>query len=329
MHLPSTQAPCVHPNPDPQRIVSNEYACLAFDAMGCRFELLIDASGTALSGFDAQAIAEEMRELVLDWHQCLSIFETTSIAFQINRTPADNEILLDDDMFSLCTLCDRLRVRTKGAFNIAAGTLMHSHGFRDSHAVDNTALADLDLERAFVLDTEKRSITKSDDRVSLDFGAIAKGYVLDLIRTELEEYGINNAFIHGGTSSILAIGEDHKANPWTTNICGGSRIHLPGLAAGISENHSQTRSQGDGLIGHVMDPSTNNPANNTITQIACIHTSAAVADAYSTACCVNPSLADDLCTDPCTIIKLDSSSTPIIYDPLGVVQVQRTHHDRT
>lgn len=322
MHLPLIQAPCVHQDPNSIGRNEDEYAYLSFDAMGCRFEILILAAlpgGSGLSRGDCQAIAEEMRELVLDWHRRLSIFEPQSITTRINRSPAGIMMDLDSDMYALCALCDHFRMKTRGAFHIAAGTLMQAHGFRFASGKEST-LDGLELENAFILDDTRQTLTKTDERVSLDFGAIAKGFVLDLIRDELDAYGVVNAFIHGGTSSLLAIGEDHLGRPWTTRVQSGCTINLAGLALGVSENRSQTIGQGHELIGHVMDPRTNLPADNTISQIVCIHPSAAAADAYATACCVSPDQINQLASDPCSMIAVDVSQSTHICDPLGIVQ---------
>ncbi len=323
MHSPSIQAPCVLQDPDKHRALEDRYACLAFDAMGCRFEFLLGIQSNRLSRCDTQAIAEEMRDIVLDWHHRLSIFDQTSDTSQINRAPANTPIVLDDDMYSLIALCDRLRIQTGGAFNIAAGTLMHAHGFRGTNSKHAHSLQGIDLEKAFTLDHDLRSITKSNNLISLDFGAIAKGFVLDLIRDELQELGVQNAFVHGGTSSILAMGTNQDGRPWMMNAGDGYPVPLNNLSAGVSENNSQSRSHNAQLIGHVMDPNTNTPSNNSISSVVCIHPNAAAADAYSTALCVNPSLIDQLPSDPCTLMAFDSSAPPQIRDPLGVVQIQR------
>jgi len=319
MHLPSTQAPCVHLNPEQLQSIEDQYACLAFDAMGCRFEILLDVSRSAMNRSDCCAIAEEMRTLVLDWHQRLSIFEPTSIASLINRSIAGVEILLDSEMYALCALCDKLRLCTGGMFNVAAGTLMHSHGFRSESGPQHT-LDDLDLQSSFILDERRQTITKLDDRISLDFGAIAKGFILDLIRDELEHYGIDHAFIHGGTSSILAIGHDHRNQSWAAEVDSDHRLEISGLAVGVSETQSRTVLYGKQEFGHIMDPRSMCPADKQIFKSICVHHSAAVADAYSTACCASPDLINQLCVDQCTMIAFSDTPHPVIHDPLGVVR---------
>ncbi len=323
MHSTLTPAPCVHPKPENNL---DSYSPLSFEAMGCRFEMLIGSEHASLSRADCAAVCEQMRGLVFDWHARLSVFEPNSIVSQFNRANAAKELPLDDDLFDLYSLCDRLRTRTEGAFNIASGTLMQAHGFREGAA---RCLDGLSIEEPFVLDATRRTITKTDDRIMLDFGAIAKGFVLDLIRVELDDLGVTDAFVHGGTSSVLAIGQDHNLQAWTSRIGDGIAVSLQGMAMGVSEGDSRVISENGRVYGHVMDPRTMCPASNSIRRAVCVHSSAAAADVYSTACCVSPDLIARLSTDPCTLILFEDESSPILHDPLGVVHISsEDHHDR-
>ena len=276
--------------------------------MGCRFEILIDVDRSGLSRAECAAVCEEMRELVLDWHARLSVFEEGTIISRFNRGRAGDAFVLDDDLFALCSLCDRLRLDTDGAFNIAAGTLMEAHGFRES-VVDD--LDGLSIDKGFVLDKTQRTITKTDGRIRIDFGGIAKGFVLDLIRNELEELGITDAFVHGGTSSVMGMGRG-----WSAGVGDGMTATLEDLSLGVSETDSRVV---DGS-GHVMDPQTMAPATSSLQRVACVHKSAAAADAYATACCVWPNLIERLGDGSCTLIVFDTESEPIAIDPLGVVR---------
>ncbi|MFK7760317.1 MAG: FAD:protein FMN transferase [Phycisphaerales bacterium] len=307
--------------------LSDRYACLSFDAMGCRFEILLNPQDSPLDRADCQAVAEEIKELVLDWHWRLSVFESSSIVSRINSSPAGHPLLIDQDMLDLFMLCDQLRIKTRGAFNIASGSLMNAMGFRDPSK--RVALpSSFDLNNAMEIDQVNRAIVKMHDQVSFDFGAIAKGYVLDLIAAELCEHGISNAFIHGGTSSILARGKNAAGHSWTSQLQNGYLLSMNNTASAISEPQSRTcqspTSSSDARIGHIMDPRSGTSSTNTSTMIACIHKSAAHADAYTTACCVDTSIASELTDEQlsdenCSLLIFDSINPPVIYDPLGAV----------
>jgi FAD:protein FMN transferase len=68
------------------------------------------------------------------------------------------------------------------------------------------------------VDFTTRKISFADPTTQLDFGAFGKGYALDCAARILKENGVQNALLHGGTSSVLAIGDAVKVglrNPWS------------------------------------------------------------------------------------------------------------------
>lgn len=294
----------------------------SLNAMGCRFEFLLDPRGSSHDRYSVEAIADELVELVQDWHDRLTVFSPASIVSIFNRHPVGQPMRVDRDLFDLLALCETMRTQTQGAFNIAAGTLMHAHGFRSTRP--EFVPDAIDLDQAITLDESQQTIARHDDRVSIDFGAIAKGYVLDLIRRELVGYGIEHAFIHGGTSSALAMGDDLENQPWRVRVFQKPSIDatVSDLALGVSTIGARETSCPDGqTIGHIMDTRTNTPSASKISRVVCIHPSAAIADAYSTAINVRPDLIDTLHEHGCSIALFNADSTdtaPIIRDRLGV-----------
>ena len=337
MHSSLTRAPCVHPKFDRFGDDSDRRSMIAFDAMGCRFEMIIvydRARGTGCdlfsdSGFESasRAILEEMRELVMDWHRRLSVFEDGSIVSRINRAKGGELIEIDQDLCTLLVECERYRVMTDGAFNVASGTLMRALGFRDVQR-DRTCIEAVDLEHAFEVDERRGTVCKTHDLIEVDFGAVAKGYVIDLVREELMEFGVSNAFVHGGTSSVYALGRDERDQSWTMQVGGeeqdGLVVELDGMSAGISETNARVLDDEGEQRGHVMDPRQKESASSAWWQVACVHQSAAFADAISTALCVDHGLFDRIAdkqieTDACVLIAFDKNNGTRVYDPIGIV----------
>jgi thiamine biosynthesis lipoprotein len=320
MHTRSTPKRCVQARPEPS-IRTNDYVHRSLDAMGCRFELMLCPSGSAHDRFHTESIADEMVELIQDWHNRLSLFSSGSLVSMINRSTPGVPVRMDREMFELLSLCECLCNETQGAFNIAAGTLMHTYGFRG--APTRKAQDDrIDLSCAYELDQDALSITRTHERIQLDLGAIAKGYVLDLIRDELRSYGIQRAFVHGGSSSILAHELAIDAARWHIAIGDDSGLYaaLGSSSMSVSAHNGRTNEQGE---GHIMDPISGQPAPQNHECIACVHPSAAIADAYTTALGVNPDLIDDLHEHGSSIAMIPSIQKtehpePIVRDRLGV-----------
>ena len=278
--------------------------------MGCRFEFMLNPRDSSHDRYSVEAIADEMVELVHDWHDRLTVFSPESVVSRFNRHPVSVPMAVDRELFELLELCEALRIETRGAFNIASGTLMHANGFRDS--ASETSLDDLDLEHAIKIDPNELSVTRNDQRISIDFGAIAKGHVLDLIGIELQAYGIKHAFIHGGTSSSLSIGEREPSSPWKVRLSENPTVDATFdgvMGLGISDISGRQIESHDGSEhGHIMDPLSRTPVSSSISRIACTHQRAAIADAYSTALNVRPDLIDTLHNDECSIAIFDATA---------------------
>jgi thiamine biosynthesis lipoprotein len=145
---------------------------------------------------------------------------------------------------------------------------------------------------------------------TLDLGAIAKGFALDRAAIILQDCNIENALLHGGTSSVIALGSPGGAAsplPWAS--AHGEHCEHDEAAEGRKRGWQlQLRSNGEPLnialsnqaLGlsaprgrilpnghtHILDPRTNLPAQaaDTAAIIAALSpTAATLADAWSTA----------------------------------------------
>lgn len=264
-------------------------AMRSFEAMGTRFEYVLAGFDRAVRATEAAAIAEEIEFLVRDWHQRLTVFDPASPVSVINALASDRPVSVDPELFALIERCLSHSRDTDARFDIAVGSLMRVHGFRhaslpsDPHTEWGSELIELDPIASTV-----RLLRPG---VSIDFGAIAKGFVLDLAREELAHFGVTNALIHGGTSSVLAIGPAPDARPWRVRILpddpGSPVVDLTDAALSVSAPSGR-------IVhgrGHIMDPATGQPAAGV--EVACvIGPSAEVCEAWSTALIIDPSLTD-------------------------------------
>src|SRR5205085_1952713 len=71
---------------------------------------------------------------------------------------------------------------------------------------------------AVAIDREARTVRFTRPGVSLDLGGIGKGYALDRAAEIIAAQEVHSAFLHGGTSSILAFGSDETGRPWTVGV---------------------------------------------------------------------------------------------------------------
>jgi thiamine biosynthesis lipoprotein len=268
----------------------------AVAAMGTRFELVLAAS----RGVDLVAAGEAALAEITDWHARLSRFAPDSLVSHIARAAAHAPVRLDGDTFRL--FADALAVwrASGGAFDITVGPLMGERGFAPSAVgVERRAGAE-----AIELDHEEWTV-RFDGAVGLDFGAIAKGHALDLAGAVLREAGVTSALLHGGTSSVLAIGMPEGHDGWPVAIAferSQHIVHLRDSALSVSNPASQ-RDAGHGA--HIVDP--RSPSSIVHGgRVAVMGPSARLCDAWSTAIAVLGGAPPDFPSGYTTLFDPDS-----------------------
>lgn len=118
---------------------------------------------------------------------------------------------------------------------------------------------------------------------TLDFGAVGKGWALDRAAEVVRECGVRCALLHGGTSSVVGIGE----RAWKVMVRSdgeGMEMELKNEVMGVSAPRGRRDAQGN---GHIVDPQTGMAASEVDTAVVVIDgnvtNACALADAWSTA----------------------------------------------
>jgi thiamine biosynthesis lipoprotein len=132
------------------------------------------------------------------------------------------------------------------------------------------------------LDPKNFTISFARPGVMLDLGAIGKGYAIDQAADILREAGVSRALIHGGTSTVYAIG-----SPWKVGIESDKEdpiavVDLEDTALSVSAVWGKSFRVGKKTYGHVIDPRTGRPVQRALLA-AVILPCATETDALSTA----------------------------------------------
>ncbi|RNC80869.1 MAG: FAD:protein FMN transferase [Phycisphaera sp.] len=249
---------------------------LALDAMGTRFELLIASDGPA---HDLRAAGEEALDVICDWHNRLSAFDKGSIVNLINQHAGERAVRVDRDMLDLLIACSKWDEETGGVFDIALGSLMSQLGFRGQAGSNSTPAFGMSY---LEINEEESAVFVTHPEVRLDFGAVAKGWAIDEACRVLQELGVTNALLHGGTSTAKAIGSRPDGQPWqvrTDAETDAPVVFLTDSALSVSAPRGRLNEAGQ---GHVIDPRTGEPTRGAQLGGAAVY-SAAESDAWSTA----------------------------------------------
>jgi thiamine biosynthesis lipoprotein len=264
---------------------------LARHAMASRFELVLHGEDAVhLRAAGEQALGEIER-----LENQLSLYRPQSEVANLNRRAAGEPVKVTPSLFSLLKRAKGLSAETGGAFDISIAPLVRCWGFMDGNG-QMPSEKDLAEARSKVgmdlvhLDEAGCMVRFVREGVMLDLGAIGKGYAIEEAAELLREAGIASALLHGGTSSIYAIGHPPDADAWNIAIENPAMPNSPPIATialkdeslSVSAVWGKSFKAGNRTYGHVLDPRTGQPTS-AAALAALILPSATEADALSTA----------------------------------------------
>ncbi len=287
---------------------------LARHAMATRFEIVLCGSDPV----SLRAAGEEALNEIERLEGQLSLFKPTSEIAHLNARASCEPVRVTPPVFRLLQHAQRLTEETKGAFDITVAPLVRCWGFMAGSG-KLPAAQELAAARARVgmhlvrLDESSFSVRFERDGVMLDLGAIGKGYAIEQAVELLREAGIVSALIHGGTSTLYAIGHPPQADAWKIEIADPRSAKVPaspGVTSPFDLDAEPARESNPAnpfatvllrdaslsvsavwgksfeaqgrTFGHVLDPRSGEPANRAVVAAVALP-SATETDALSTA----------------------------------------------
>lgn len=253
----------------------------AYKAMATIYEIFIITEDAGYAQQAAYAAFAELDRL----EQELSRFLPNSDITRINHLATQQPLCLGLDAFECLKLAKRISEQTNGAFDVTVGPLMQCWLNPDktlrSPSAEELAEARRHIGMTLLdLDEAQHTVTLQASPMHLDLGAVGKGYAVDVMTNLLREWDIEIALIHGGRSSVFALGAPPKKSGWPLTL---SHPQRPTEIL----NHLTLRNQaisGSGLQKgqHIINPRTGQPLSGQRASWA-ITLDAATSDAVSTA----------------------------------------------
>jgi thiamine biosynthesis lipoprotein len=229
---------------------------LATHAMATRFELVVQGEDPV----SLQGIGEEAIEEIETAHRMFTRFESSSLLSHLRRT-APKPVSVDRATLQLFEDIDGLVRGSQGGFDPTCG-----------HRWNRVRI-----------DRDRWQIGLDDGGIELDLGAVAKGYAVDRAAAVLRLNRVTSAFVHGGTSSGLAVGRPAGQPGWRVKFgTDGPRVDLVDQAFGMSASY-QLREGRD--VPHLTDPRTKRVLGSRRRGVV-VGPNARLADGWSTAAVV-------------------------------------------
>jgi FAD:protein FMN transferase len=188
---------------------------------------------------DARYAAQAARaafDLVDGLERDMSRFLPNSDIARVNHLAAGQSTRVSTSTMECLVIARHVFELTGGAFDVSLGT----------------GLSSLDLDTAEVRVRARKS------GVTVDLGGIGKGYAVDRMAEALEEWGIEEALVHGGFSSVLALEPASGRDGWPLTL---SEPRAPfRVLARLSVRQSALGASGLLKGNHIVDPRTGDPA---------------------------------------------------------------------
>ncbi len=261
-------------------------------AMATQFELRVYGDRENYLQSVTEAVFEEISRLEAQ----LSFYNPHSDISDLNRRAAFGPVTVEPRLFQLLMKAKVLSEATGGAFDPTVAPLMRCWGFvGDSGSMPTREAVQAARESVGMhhvhFDSDAYTVEFDAEGVQLDLGAIGKGYGIECAVELLREYEIEAALLHGGTSTVYALGHPPEEDAWMVAIQRPfdsnlghhlTRIALRDEALSVSAPHGKWFASEGRRYGHVIDPRTGYPAGVALLA-ALVTASATDSDALSTA----------------------------------------------
>lgn len=224
----------------------------------------------------------------------LSMFNPQSTISRINRGETQETDTLLEQVWDIA---QRVSEATDGAFDPTCAPLVNAWGFGFKHGELPTT-KQVDSLRALVdwhkISLEDHRLVKDDERMVLDFSAVAKGFGVDQVARLLEKKGVTNYMVEIG-GEVVTKGLNPKGNAWcigiakpvedstSTNNELQRTFEMHDCAVATSGNYRNYYVRDGRKISHTIDPKSGEPVRHSLLSSTVWAPTCAMADAYATA----------------------------------------------
>ncbi|MEG1984415.1 MAG: FAD:protein FMN transferase [Oscillospiraceae bacterium] len=269
------------------------------------FDTVTTVVGYAESDESFKQIVQSLHDDLQSYHQLFDIYneyDGVNNIKSINDNAGIKPVKVDKRIIDLLSFAKEVYVFTNGKVNVAMGSVLSIwHNYR-TEGIDNPQTAKIppvqELEAAakltdinkVIIDGENSTVFLEDKGMSLDVGAIAKGYAVQRVCEAAKDRGIDRFLISvgGNVSSIGA--KSVEGDPWVVGIQSPydaeeyqHTVFINDAKSVVTSGNYQRFYTVDGVkYHHIIDPVTLMPANN-FDAVTIICGDSGLADALSTA----------------------------------------------
>ena len=253
---------------------------------------------------DFEQNCAEVEKILKEYHQLFDIYyEYAGVnnLKTINKNAGKAPVKVDKKLIDFLLYCKEIYSLTNGETNIAMGAVLKLwHDARENAEYDpekaNIPSPDM-LENAsehcnidnLIINEEDGTVYLSDPEMSLDVGAIGKGYAAEMAAQYLIEHGVTSYVLNIG-GNIRAIGEKVTGDGWITGITNPDKTSSESFVCKVIIKDISLVTSGDyeryfivdgEKYHHIIDKDTNMPSVH-FSSVSVFTEDSGLADALST-----------------------------------------------
>lgn len=275
-----------------------------------RTEIGVFDTHTVILGYEEseelfETRADEIIEKLRYYHRLFDIYyeyDGINNLKTVNDKGADGPVKVEKPVIDLLSYSKEIYGLTAGKTNIAMGSVLSIwHSYREK-GIDDPASAQLppmeELERAarhvdiegIFIDEENGTVELLDEKMSLDVGAVAKGYSVEMTARYCEEKGYTGYALSVG-GNVRCIGAKPDGKKWEIGVQNPdtgssdpyvSKVYLTNEALVTSGVYQRYYTVAEQDYHHIIDPKTLMPSGR-YASVSVISRDSGLADALSTA----------------------------------------------
>lgn len=267
------------------------------------FDTVTKMIGYAADEESFRAEADAMKEELTEYHQLYDIYNDypgVNNLKTLNDNAGGAPVVVDQRIIDLLLECKRMYGRTEGRVNVAMGSVLSIwHEYRDAGIDDpeHAALPPMEaLEAAalhtgidrVIIDEAASTVQLADPEMSLDVGAIAKGFAAQRVTDSAKARGVTDMLLSVG-GNVCALGARQDGTPWKAAVQDPASPEGSLFTVGVGEISLVTSGDYqryytvDGVrYHHIIDPDTLMPAAY-FSAVSVLAKDSGDADALSTA----------------------------------------------
>ena len=247
--------------------------------------------------------AQKIKAWILEYHKLYDIYKSYDGVinlYNLNRSQGKT-VKVDNRIINMLSVAKELYAKTDGKLNAAMGSVLSIWHDCRTRGIDNPASAKLPVKSQLqaaakhisfdevVIDSEAQTILIKDKNLTLDVGAIAKGYAAEEVAKKMADEGMTGYILNVG-GNVRIVGKRPDSEKWSVGIENPDtssdepyieELALDEMSLVTSGSYQRFYTVNGKNYHHIIDPDTLYPAEY-FASVSVLCEDSAIADGLST-----------------------------------------------